>query len=626
MAYFERRIFGVIVVGAGHAGCEAVLASARRGIPTLLLTHNIDQIGAMSCNPAIGGLGKGHIVKEIDALGGEMGVNIDETGIQFRKLNTNKGTAVQGTRAQADKYLYKSRIRFVIESQKNVSIKQGVVKSVIVESGEVKGVELVSGDRYFGKSVILTTGTFLQGLCHIGMVKFQGGRAGDAPANDLSHSLINDCGLELMRLKTGTVPRIDKKSICFDGLEEQFGDDPIPFFSSRSSGNHQKQVSCHITYTGQRTHDIIRSNLDKSPLFTGVIRGTGPRYCPSIEDKIMRFADKDRHQIFLEPEGLTTTEYYPNGLSTSLPYEVQVDFIRSIPGLESAEITRPGYAVEYDAVNPVQIFSSYETKTVLGLFLAGQINGTTGYEEAAGQGLLASINAGQRYFGLPYLTLSRHQAYLGVMTDDLVTKGVGGEPYRMFTSRAEHRLILREDNSDLRLTRIGYDLGLVSQETHERFQQNVELMNSIKDISRSKFLKATDELLIEVCRLMGAEVPDNANLEQMIKRPEFGFVELQHVLASLEIHNADPDILSKVLSEIKYDGYVKRHESQIERIKHYDRILIPGAIKYDEFSSLSNEVKEKLKKHTPASLGEASRIPGITPAALAVLEVYISKR
>lgn len=627
MSYVDVKLYGAIVIGGGHAGCEAVLACARRGVPTLLITHNIDHIAAMSCNPAIGGLGKGHIVREIDALGGEMGINADETGIQFRRLNSNKGTAVQGTRCQSDKYLYKSRMRYVLQRQDNVAIKQGVVKNVAVTDSEVRGVELTTGEFFHAKSVILTTGTFLQGLCHIGMKNFQGGRAGDAPANDLSRSLIDDCGLELMRLKTGTVPRLDGRTIDFSNLEEQFGDNPLPRFSSRPISSRARQVSCHITYTNEHTHDIIRSNLHKSPLFSGVIKGTGPRYCPSIEDKITRFADKDRHQIFLEPEGLTTTEYYPNGLSTSLPYEVQVDYIRSINGLQNAEITRPGYAVEYDAVNPIQIKANYETKTVKGLFLAGQINGTTGYEEAAGQGLLAGINAGQRFFGLTDFLLRRDQAYLGVMTDDLITKGVGGEPYRMFTSRAEHRLILREDNADLRLTQLGFDLGLVSRETLSVFQRRQDIVWQAIEQSEKTHLKPGHEFLIKLCDAMKAAYPSQPQkLLQLIRRPEFSLTSMRAVLDYLNI-KFDPcdEIEAKILSEVKYAGYIQRHKSSIDKVKHYSSIKIPEGFEANSVPSLSNEVKEKLKKYKPQNLSEASKIPGITPAALSIMEIYLSK-
>lgn len=627
MSFVDVKLYGTIVIGGGHAGCEAVLASARRGMPTLLITHNIDHIAAMSCNPAIGGLGKGHMVREIDALGGEMGINADETGIQFRRLNSNKGSAVQGTRCQSDKYLYKSRMSYVLQRQDNVFIKQGVVKNVIVIASEVRGIELTTGEVFHARSVILTTGTFLQGLCHIGMKNFQGGRAGDAPANDLSRSLIDDCGLELMRLKTGTVPRLDGRTIVFSDLEEQFGDDPIPRFSYRPVSSRARQVSCHITYTNERTHDIIRGNLHKSPLFSGAIKGTGPRYCPSIEDKITRFADKDRHQIFLEPEGLTTTEYYPNGLSTSLPYEVQVDYIRSINGLQNAEITRPGYAVEYDAVNPIQIKANYETKNVRGLFLAGQINGTTGYEEAAGQGMLAGINAGQRYFELPEFLLTRDQAYLGVMTDDLITKGVGGEPYRMFTSRAEHRLILREDNADLRLTEFGYNLGLVSREQLEAFQRRRDTIQHVITQSEKTNLKPDHVLLMKLCDLMKAPYPDQPQkLLQLMRRPEFCQSSMRVALEFLDVElNPNDEIETKILSEVKYAGYIQRHSSSIEKVKHYSSIKIPESFEVNSVPSLSNEVKEKLKKFRPQNLSEASKIPGITPAALSIIEVYLSK-
>jgi len=542
----SQNTYQAIIIGGGHAGCEAVLSLAKRGIKTLLVTGNIDQIGAMSCNPAIGGLGKGHLVKEIDALGGEMAKNIDETGIQFRKLNTTKGTAVQGTRAQADKYLYKSRMRFVLECQNNVNTKQGVVKLILVNSGIVQGVELTNGYKYYATTVVVTTGTFLRGLCHVGMKNFSGGRAGDEASHDLSHSLIHDCGLEIMRLKTGTVPRLDGRTINFSGLEEQKGDSPLPHFSFSNTQTRQRQVSCFITYTNEKTHDIIRGDIDKSPMFQGVIKGVGPRYCPSIEDKVVRFAEKNRHQIFLEPEGLMTHEFYPNGLSTSLPLETQMKFIQSIPGCEKAEITRPGYAVEYDAVNPVQVKSNYETKTIKGLFLAGQINGTSGYEEAAGQGMMAGINAGQYILDQESIILRRDQAYIGVMTDDLVTKGIGGEPYRMFTSRAEYRLILREDNADIRLRKIGHDLGLVSDDEFKNFEAKMNRLERLKNFTKKVRLKK-DHAFFENLNLdPRPAISDSITIEQLIKWPA---IQTHHFQSKWDKLNTDIEFDRETVSD-----------------------------------------------------------------------------
>lgn len=619
--------FGVIVVGGGHAGCEAALASAKRGVKTLLVTGNIDQIGAMSCNPAIGGLGKGHIVKEVDALGGAMAKVIDVTGIQFRRLNTTKGPAVQGTRAQADKYLYRDLMRFTLQSQNNLFIKQGIVKRLLVSGETIHGVELTSSEIFHSTAVVLTTGTFLRGLCHVGLKNFQGGRAGDAAANDLSESLVKDCGLEILRLKTGTVPRLDGRTICFDNLEEQFGDDPLPHFSWKSPRHRQKQISCHITYTNEKTHDIIRGDLGKSPMFTGVIEGVGPRYCPSIEDKVTRFSDKDRHQIFLEPEGLQTTEFYPNGLSTSLPLETQIKFIRSIPGLENTEITRPGYAVEYDAINPVQLKSTLETKSIAGLFCAGQINGTSGYEEAAGQGLVAGINASSLFLKSEPFILNRSEAYIGVMIDDLVTRGVGGEPYRMFTSRAENRLHLREDNSCQRLMAYGFSLGLVDQQDFDEFQSQSALAN--------KFLLASDKCLVirhpelkNYVSKKGISVDEQLSVKKLLRRPDSSIDDVEslapYVLSSAE--SVFSDVTSRyVFSEIKYEGYIERQNKTFKSFDNYARVKIPQDLDFNLVPSLSAEVREKLIRIRPETLAQAHRIPGVTPAALSQLEFFISK-
>ena len=613
--------FDVIVVGAGHAGCEAALAAARMGHLTLLLTINIERIAHMSCNPAIGGLAKGHLVKEIDALGGEMAKNIDATGIQFRRLNTKKGPAVWSSRAQADREEYRSRMRFILENTKNLFIRQAKASEILVENNEVRGVKTGIGEVFLGKTVILTTGTFLSGLIHIGLTHFPAGRMGDPPANRLSQSLAK-LGFRIGRFKTGTPPRLDGRTIDFSILTPQYGDEPPHPFSFSTEKIDRPQLPCYITYTNEKTHEIIKSGLDRSPLFTGIIKGRGVRYCPSIEDKVVRFPEKERHQIFIEPEGRNTIEYYPNGISTSLPIDIQIKMIRSIKGLEHAEIIRPGYAIEHDYVDPTQLKPSLETKLIKGLFFAGQINGTTGYEEAAAQGIIAGINAALYIRGEPPLILDRSQAYTGVLIDDLVTKGTN-EPYRMFTSRAEYRLLLREDNADLRLMPIGYELGLIREEQYRKLLEKKEgIKRTIKRLSeiRIRPIKGINEKLKQIGT---TPINNPITLKDLLRRPEVEFYDLKIFDESLS--EIKKDVAEEVSFQVKYEGYIKRQQEQVERFKRFEEMKIPETLNYYEIPGLSNEVKEKLSSIRPISLGQAARISGVTPAAISILQIYLKK-
>ncbi len=615
---YEKK-YDIIVVGAGHAGCEAALAGARMGCATLLLSINLDAVALMSCNPAIGGLAKGHLVREIDALGGEMGRNIDETGIQFRTLNTRKGPAVRASRAQADKQLYRLRMKRVLENQANLSLKQVEVTGLYVEEGMVLGVDTRVGVRFLGETVILTTGTFLRGLIHVGLTSYAGGRAGDLPADSLSGSLL-DQGFEVGRLKTGTPARLDGRTIDFTRLEVQYGDDPPLPFSFSTEKLERPQLPCHIAYTNLKTHDIIRANLDRSPLYGGLIEGIGPRYCPSIEDKVVRFPDKERHQTFLEPEGLDTVEIYPSGLSTSLPIDVQYALYRSIEGLESVEIMRPAYAIEYDYVDPIQIRSSLETKLVRNLYHAGQINGTSGYEEAAAQGLMAGINAALRTKGREPLVLGRGDAYIGVLIDDLVTLGTR-EPYRMFTSRAEYRLLLREDNADLRLREMGREVGLVNDEDYGRFCTKRRMIDAeLERIRVNRIVPSqVDRAFLEEFGI--ADLHNGISYEQLLRRNEFTYRELSRIDGqSAELPE---DVREQVEIQVKYQGYIRRQLEQIERSLKLESSKIPDDFDYAALSGLSAEVREKLLRFRPGTLGQASRIQGVTPAAVSILAIAI---